>query len=51
LTLLKSICLKVLIITKQKEGVLGDNKSDLRDFKQILSKKTTINVIKQFLNI
>jgi hypothetical protein len=50
-TLPKSTCLKVLIITKQKKDVLGDNKSDLKVFKQMLSKKTTINVSEQFLNI
>jgi hypothetical protein len=38
-------------VTKQGEGVLSNNKSDLRDFKQILSKKTIINVAEQFLNI
>jgi hypothetical protein len=38
-------------VTKRGEDVVGDNKSDLRNFKQILSKETTIDVLEQFLDI
>jgi hypothetical protein len=38
-------------VTKQGEDVLGNNKSNLRVFKQMLSKETMIDVLEQFLDI
>jgi hypothetical protein len=38
-------------MTEQREDVLANNKLDLRVFKQMLSKETTIDVLEQFLNI
>ena len=42
---------KVLIVIKRDKDVYSDNKSALRAFKQMLSDKTTIDVLEQFLNI
>jgi hypothetical protein len=38
-------------MTEQREDVLANNKLDLRVFKQMLSKETTIDVSEQFLDI
>jgi hypothetical protein len=50
-TLSKSICLKVLIMIKQREDALDDDKSDLKIFKQMLSKETIIDISEQFSDI
>jgi hypothetical protein len=50
-TLPKSTRPKVLIVTERGEGVLGDDESDLRDFKRMLSEETTMDVAEQFSDI
>jgi hypothetical protein len=50
-TLPKSTCPKVLIVTERREEVLANNKSDLRVFKRMLGKETTMDVLEQFSDI
>ena len=38
-------------MTEPEEDVLGNDKSDLRIFKQMLSEETTIDVLEQFSDI
>ncbi len=50
-TLPKSTYPKVLIVTERGADTLGNDESDLRDFKWMLSKETTIDVLEQFSDI
>jgi hypothetical protein len=50
-TLPKSTRPKVLIVTERGEDIQGDDESDLRVFKQILSEETTIDVSERFSDI
>jgi hypothetical protein len=50
-TLPKSTRPKVLIVTEREEDVQGDDESDLRAFKQMLSEETTMDVSEQFSDI
>lgn len=50
-TLPKSTRPKVLIVTERGENVPGDDESDLRVFKRMLSEETTMDVSEQFSEI
>ena len=50
-TLPKSTRPKVLIVTERGEDAPGDDESDLRGFKQMLSEETTMDVSEQFSDI
>jgi hypothetical protein len=50
-TLPKSTRPKVLIVTERGEDVPGDDVSDLRAFKQMLSEETTVDVSEHFSDI
>jgi hypothetical protein len=50
-TLPKSTRPKVLIVTERGEDVQGDDESDLRVFKQMLSEETTMDVSERFSDI
>ena len=50
-TLPKSTRPKVLIVTERGEDAPGDDESDLRDFKRMLSEETTMDVSEQFSDI
>ncbi len=50
-TLPKSTRPKVLIVTERAEDVPGDDESDLRVFRQMLSEETTMDVSEQFSGI
>lgn len=51
LSLPKSTRPKVLIVIERDKDVYSDDKSASRAFKQMLSEETTIDVLKQFLDI
>jgi hypothetical protein len=50
-TLPKSTRPKVLIVTQRREDAIGDDKTDLRVFKQMLNEETTLDVLEQFSGI
>jgi hypothetical protein len=50
-TLPKSTRPKVLIVTEREGDALGDDESDLKTFKQMLSDETTMDVSEQFSDI